>query len=103
MDKVKKYSILGLIFMLTFLSAAVYARGTKEPPTNMLFAMGIAAFLCIAIGAFPQWTVYPLLPYTVDFSLTLSNISGVTPLTSSNSSMISKFLFLHGYPGTSIE
>ncbi len=38
----------------------------KEPPWNMLLAMGIAAFLCIAIGAFPQ-PLYNLLPYTVNY------------------------------------
>src|SRR3989338_7993599 len=26
----------------------------KEPPTNMLIAMGMAAFLCIGIGVFPE-------------------------------------------------
>jgi len=41
---------------------------TKEAPTNMLLAMGLAAVLCIAIGAFPQWTVYPLLPFAVEFA-----------------------------------
>jgi multicomponent Na+:H+ antiporter subunit D len=40
---------------------------TKEAPTNMLLAMGLAAVACIAIGTFPQWTVYPLLPYTVEY------------------------------------
>src|SRR5690606_3863602 len=28
---------------------------TTEPPKNMLFAMGIAAALCIAIGSFPDY------------------------------------------------
>ena len=32
----------------------------------MLIAMGIAAFLCIAIGVFPKW-LYEILPYKVDF------------------------------------
>jgi len=40
---------------------------TKEAPPNMLLAMGLAAMLCIAIGTFPQWTVYPLLPYAVEY------------------------------------
>ena len=39
---------------------------TKEPPLNMLIAMGMAAFLCIAIGVFPQ-PLYAVLPYPVDF------------------------------------
>jgi multicomponent Na+:H+ antiporter subunit D len=40
---------------------------TKEAPGNMLLAMGLASVLCIAIGTFPQWTVYPLLPYAVEY------------------------------------
>lgn len=39
---------------------------TKEPPLNMLIAMGIAAFLCIAIGVYPD-ALYKALPYTVDY------------------------------------
>ena len=35
---------------------------TKEAPKNMLFAMGIAAFLCIFLGCFPQ-PLYDLLPF----------------------------------------
>jgi multicomponent Na+:H+ antiporter subunit D len=38
----------------------------KEPPLNMLVAMGIAAFLCIFIGLFPR-PLYDLLPYPVDY------------------------------------
>jgi multicomponent Na+:H+ antiporter subunit D len=38
----------------------------EEAPTNMLIAMGIAAFLCVAIGVFPGW-LYDILPYKVDF------------------------------------
>jgi multicomponent Na+:H+ antiporter subunit D len=38
----------------------------REPPGNMLAAMGMAAMLCIAIGVFPQ-PLYALLPYPVDF------------------------------------
>ncbi len=39
---------------------------TKEPPLNMLIAMGIAAVLCIFIGAFPG-TLYSILPFPVDY------------------------------------
>ena len=39
---------------------------TKEPPLNMLIAMGIAAFLCVFIGIFPGF-LYSILPYPVDF------------------------------------
>ena len=38
----------------------------REPPRNMLIAMGLAAVLCIAIGVFPG-PLYALLPYPVDF------------------------------------
>lgn len=39
---------------------------TKEPPLNMLLAMGIAAFLCVFIGIFPG-VLYRILPYPVDY------------------------------------
>ncbi|UCB48390.1 MAG: Na(+)/H(+) antiporter subunit D [Deltaproteobacteria bacterium] len=39
---------------------------TKEPPLNMLLAMGIAAFLCVAIAVFPQ-PLYDILPYPVHY------------------------------------
>jgi multicomponent Na+:H+ antiporter subunit D len=38
----------------------------KEPPTNMLIAMTMAASLCLMIGIFPD-LLYGLLPYSVDF------------------------------------
>jgi len=38
----------------------------KEAPTHMLWAMGITAFLCIAIGIYPD-PLYALLPYEVEF------------------------------------
>ncbi len=38
----------------------------KEAPWNMLLAMGIAAFLCVAIGVYPG-PLYQLLPYPVDY------------------------------------
>ncbi|KAA6187687.1 Na(+)/H(+) antiporter subunit D [Thiohalocapsa marina] len=37
-----------------------------EPPKNMLRAMWLFSFLCIAIGLFPQ-PLYALLPYPVDY------------------------------------
>ena len=40
----------------------------KEAPWNMLLAMGISAFLCVAIGVYPQ-PLYDILPYPVDFEL----------------------------------
>ena len=36
----------------------------KEPPLNMLLAMGIAAVLCVFIGSYP-WFLYDLLPFVV--------------------------------------
>ncbi|MGI9627372.1 MAG: Na(+)/H(+) antiporter subunit D [Longimicrobiales bacterium] len=38
----------------------------KDPPRNMLVAMGIAAFFCIAIGVRPE-LLYGLLPAAVDY------------------------------------
>jgi len=38
----------------------------KEPPINMLIAMGMAAFMCIGIGCFPG-PLYRLLPFEVHF------------------------------------
>jgi multicomponent Na+:H+ antiporter subunit D len=38
----------------------------KEAPWNMLLAMGITAFFCIAIGVYPE-PLYQLLPYEVDY------------------------------------
>jgi len=41
-------------------------KKAKEPPTNMLVAMGIGAFLCFFIGVYPQM-LYDMLPYTVNY------------------------------------
>ncbi len=41
-------------------------RRVKEAPMNMLIAMGITAFLCIAIGVVPG-ALYSLLPFAVDY------------------------------------
>ncbi|MFP4476085.1 MAG: Na(+)/H(+) antiporter subunit D [Desulfatibacillaceae bacterium] len=38
----------------------------KEPPKNMLIAMGIAAAFCIGIGVYPA-PLYEILPYPVDY------------------------------------
>lgn len=38
----------------------------KEPPFNMLLAMGITAFLCVFLGVFPGF-LYKILPYPVDY------------------------------------
>lgn len=39
----------------------------EEAPLNMLWAMGIASFLCIAIGVYPQ-SLYAILPFPVDYA-----------------------------------
>jgi multicomponent Na+:H+ antiporter subunit D len=39
----------------------------QEAPINMLLAMGLTAFLCIAIGVYPQ-PLYALLPFNVDYT-----------------------------------
>lgn len=39
----------------------------EEAPKHMLWAMGIAAFLCIAIGVYPQ-ALYAILPFPVDYA-----------------------------------
>ncbi len=38
----------------------------KEPPINMLFSMGVAAFLCVFLGVYPK-PLYQILPYPVDY------------------------------------
>jgi multicomponent Na+:H+ antiporter subunit D len=38
----------------------------KEPPLNMLIAMGIASFLCILIGVYPD-VLYNLLPFAAGY------------------------------------
>lgn len=47
---------------------------TKEPPLNMLIAMGITAALCIYIGCFPDM-LYSILPFPVDYEpYTMSHV-----------------------------
>ncbi len=53
---------------------------TTEPPKNMLLAMSIAAFLCLAIGIYPKM-LYQLLPYASDFNpYDLSHVLAQTQL-----------------------
>ncbi len=48
----------------------------KEPPLNMMIAMGIAAFLCVFIGIFPGF-LYDILPYPVDYvPYTIAHVVG---------------------------
>ncbi|MCB2193928.1 MAG: Na(+)/H(+) antiporter subunit D, partial [Deltaproteobacteria bacterium] len=39
----------------------------SDPPWNMTWAMGIAAFFCLGIGIFPQ-PLYNILPFPVDYA-----------------------------------
>ena len=49
----------------------------REPPLNMLIAMGMTAFLCILTGSYPQ-ILYNILPYTVEFHpYTASHVMGM--------------------------
>lgn len=38
----------------------------KDPPLNMLVGMGIAAFMCIFLGVFPDY-LYKMLPFAVEY------------------------------------
>jgi len=52
----------------------------KEPPKNMLAAMGITAFLCILIGVYPK-ILYNLLPYPVHYEpYTFSHVATISQL-----------------------
>ena len=52
----------------------------KEPPLNMLIAMGMAAFLCILTGVYPK-ILYNILPYPVHFHpYTLNHVVGMVQL-----------------------
>lgn len=84
MEAVAKEHRAIIWFMLLFASAGVFHHAgikipffaffshdsgirTKEPPLNMLLAMGITAFLCIFIGTVPS-VLYSILPYPVDYA-----------------------------------
>jgi multicomponent Na+:H+ antiporter subunit D len=52
----------------------------KEPPRNMLVAMGLTAFLCVLTGIYPK-LLYDLLPYPVGFvPYTAYRVSGAVQL-----------------------
>ncbi len=40
---------------------------TTEPPKNMLAAMFLGAILCVVIGAFPEQTLYRILPFDAGY------------------------------------
>ncbi|MFZ0447829.1 MAG: Na(+)/H(+) antiporter subunit D [Desulfatiglandaceae bacterium] len=53
----------------------------KEAPLNMRFAMGIAAFLSVFIGCFPQYSLYRILPFPVHYvPYTFPHVLGQTQL-----------------------
>ncbi len=53
-------------FFAFFSHDSCHLERAREPPLNMLLAMGIAATLCIAVGVFPA-LLYDLLPYPVAY------------------------------------
>ena len=53
---------------------------TREPPLNMIMAMGIAAAICIFNGVYP-WALYSILPWEVDYQpYTWSHVISQTQL-----------------------
>lgn len=63
----------------TFFSADSGIR-TKEPPLNMMLAMGIAAVLCVGIAVYPG-PLYDILPYPVDYvPYTAAHVVGMLQL-----------------------
>ena len=71
---------------------------TKEAPTSMLVAMGLAAFLCIFNGAFPT-LLYSLLPYPVDFvPYTLTHVVTQTQLLFFSALAFTTLMLLGVYP-----
>lgn len=54
-------------FFAFFSHDSKHIETAKEAPNNMLFAMGLSAVLCIAIGCFPQ-TFYAMMPWPMDYT-----------------------------------
>ena len=54
------FKMLYFIFLRPDLGEAPEVRPVE---TNMQIAMVLGASLCVLIGLFPQWTLYPLLPF----------------------------------------
>ena len=108
---------MGIIwFILLFASAGVFHHAgikipyfaffshdsgmrPKEAPLHMLLAMGIAAFLCIFIGSFPQY-LYSLLPYPVEYvPYTAPHVLGQTQLLFFSALAFTLLLLSGIYPG----
>ena len=60
------FLVVGLKLPYFTFFSGVQCEEAREPPKNMLFAMGIVAFLCVFIGIFPQF-LYGMLPYAVHY------------------------------------
>lgn len=54
-------------FFSTEKGKRVTSRDVQEAPWSMRIAMGATAACCVVIGLFPDQTLYPLLPYAVDY------------------------------------
>jgi multicomponent Na+:H+ antiporter subunit D len=52
---------------LTWFARKAPGVEAKEPPKNMLAAMGITAFICLFIGVYPQ-ALYGMLPHPVEYA-----------------------------------
>ncbi|HDZ23751.1 MAG TPA: Na(+)/H(+) antiporter subunit D [Desulfobacteraceae bacterium] len=98
MDAAALGHMKGIWFVLLFASAGVFHHAgikipffaffshdsgmrPKEAPVNMRLAMGVAAFLCVLIGSFPQYTLYRILPFPVHYvPYTAPHVLGQTQL-----------------------
>jgi len=87
------HNLVAIWFILQFASAGVLHHAglkvpfyaffshdsgirTKEPPLNMLIAMGITSFFCVFLGVYPE-PLYRLLPYPVDYiPYTVTHVMG---------------------------
>lgn len=70
----------------------------KEAPPNMLIAMGITAFLCIALGVYSPW-LYSLLPYEVKYEpYTVSHVIGQSQLLIFSALAFALFIRFRIYP-----
>ncbi|MCW9051597.1 MAG: Na(+)/H(+) antiporter subunit D [Motiliproteus sp.] len=54
-------------FFAFFHHDSKFVAVAKEPPSNMLIAMTIAALFCVGIGCYPA-ALYQLLPYQLDYT-----------------------------------
>ena len=61
-------AILHTALKIPLMLATHEDAGTGRVPVGMYVAMGLAAAACIVIGLFPQQTLYPLAPYSLDYA-----------------------------------